>query len=88
MVPALAGPFDFVFSDADKDWYNERSSFCELQLLLSEITPDTLRAIADKLDGLAHSVGSRILSEPSCHSDPVRDSASPQWYGLAGRNVS
>jgi caffeoyl-CoA O-methyltransferase len=21
MVPALAGPFDFVFSDADKDWY-------------------------------------------------------------------
>ena len=21
LVPALAGPFDFVFSDADKDWY-------------------------------------------------------------------
>jgi predicted O-methyltransferase YrrM len=21
IVPALAGPFDFVFSDADKDWY-------------------------------------------------------------------
>ncbi len=22
IVPALKGPFDFVFSDADKDWYN------------------------------------------------------------------
>lgn len=22
LVPALKGPFDFVFSDADKDWYN------------------------------------------------------------------
>lgn len=22
IVPALAGPFDFVFCDADKDWYN------------------------------------------------------------------
>ena len=21
IVPALSGPFDFVFSDADKDWY-------------------------------------------------------------------
>jgi predicted O-methyltransferase YrrM len=21
LVPALEGPFDFVFSDADKDWY-------------------------------------------------------------------
>jgi predicted O-methyltransferase YrrM len=21
-VPALPGPFDFVFSDADKEWYN------------------------------------------------------------------
>jgi caffeoyl-CoA O-methyltransferase len=21
IVPALPGPFDFVFSDADKDWY-------------------------------------------------------------------
>ena len=23
IVPALAGPFDFVFSDADKEWYTE-----------------------------------------------------------------
>ena len=23
IVPALAGPFDFVFSDADKDWYKK-----------------------------------------------------------------
>ena len=23
MVPALPGPFDFVFSDADKDWYTQ-----------------------------------------------------------------
>jgi predicted O-methyltransferase YrrM len=23
IVPALAGPFDFVFSDADKDWYTK-----------------------------------------------------------------
>jgi predicted O-methyltransferase YrrM len=23
LVPALAGPFDFVFSDADKDWYTQ-----------------------------------------------------------------
>ena len=38
--------------------------FCELELLLSEITPDTLRAIADKLDSLGAPVGSRILSEP------------------------
>jgi predicted O-methyltransferase YrrM len=23
LVPALEGPFDFVFSDADKDWYTQ-----------------------------------------------------------------
>jgi predicted O-methyltransferase YrrM len=23
IVPALSGPFDFVFSDADKDWYTK-----------------------------------------------------------------
>jgi caffeoyl-CoA O-methyltransferase len=28
IVPALTGPFDFVFSDADKDWYRTTSWRC------------------------------------------------------------
>jgi caffeoyl-CoA O-methyltransferase len=34
IVPALAGPFDFVFSDADKDWYVQY-----LQAVLPKLAP-------------------------------------------------
>jgi hypothetical protein len=34
--------------------------FCDLELLLTEVTPDILRAIADKLDSLGAPVGFRI----------------------------
>jgi hypothetical protein len=38
--------------------------FCDLELELAAVTPDILRAIADKLDSLGAPIGSRILSEP------------------------
>ena len=34
LVPALAGPFDFVFSDADKDWYSNY-----LKAVLPKLSP-------------------------------------------------
>jgi hypothetical protein len=38
--------------------------YCELELVLSQVTPEILRAIADKLESLGAPVGSRIFSEP------------------------
>lgn len=38
--------------------------FCDIELQLSETTPDVLHAITDKLESLGAPVGSRVMSEP------------------------
>jgi caffeoyl-CoA O-methyltransferase len=50
LVPRLEGPFDFVFSDADKEWYSKY-----LQLLLPKLEPGacfTAHNVSQRMRGI------------------------------------
>ena len=71
IVPALAGPFDFVFSDADKDWTRTISTpFCPSSRSVA-VMPRTMRATAGEVLAPAITEG---LAKPSQRRDCGRQS--------------
>jgi hypothetical protein len=38
--------------------------YCDVELVLSAVTPEILRAVADKLESLGAPIGSRLLADP------------------------
>jgi caffeoyl-CoA O-methyltransferase len=59
LVPELKGPFDFVFCDADKDWY--KNYFTAVSAKLSVGGSFTAHNVADSGRGYGRSEGARIF---------------------------
>ena len=72
LVPALAGPFDFVFCDADKDWYKNYFIAVLPKLTVGGVVRGPQRLGAHAPRRLGQRRFRRLRPLPALHGDDVR----------------